>query len=128
VPKIPQFYSMIRRRKTTSLKVVFRLLPGDDLLSQELCPKYPWPWNERHDSLRWRVSPSHLPQRNTSWRRNEPFATLRLVTHSPAVWILNFRVRYTKSTIVSSGEYRRATHPKGTLRGEGMSFSPHCVP
>ncbi|WP_156146500.1 hypothetical protein [Desulfosporosinus sp. I2] len=29
--------------------------------------------------------------------KDEPFATLRLVTHTPAVWILNFRVRYTKS-------------------------------
>ena len=30
-------------------------------------------------------------------KANEPFATLRLVTHTPAVWILNFRVRDTKS-------------------------------
>ncbi|WP_045577378.1 hypothetical protein, partial [Desulfosporosinus sp. I2] len=55
--------------------------------------------------------------------KNEPFATLRLVTHTPAVWILNFRVRYTKNTIVSGGHYRRATHPKGTLRGEGELFA-----
>ncbi|EGW37333.1 hypothetical protein DOT_4875 [Desulfosporosinus sp. OT] len=69
------------------------------------------------------------PQVSSALKRKagEPFATLRPHTHTPAVWILNFRVRYTKSTIVSSGDYRRATHPKETLRGEG-SFSPHCVP
>ncbi|EGW40451.1 hypothetical protein, partial [Desulfosporosinus sp. OT] len=69
------------------------------------------------------------PQVSSALKRKagEPFATLRPKKHTPAVWILNFRVRYTKSTIVSSGDYRRATHPKETLRGEG-SFSPHCVP
>jgi hypothetical protein len=30
-------------------------------------------------------------------KADEPFATLRPLTHSPAVWILNFRVRYTIS-------------------------------
>ncbi|MDO0825952.1 hypothetical protein, partial [Desulfosporosinus nitroreducens] len=29
----------------------------------------------------------------------------------------------TKGTIVSCGQYRRATHPKGRLRGEGKLFA-----
>ena len=37
------------------------------------------------------------PQVSSALERkaNEPFATLQLVTNTPAVWILNFRVRYT---------------------------------
>ena len=40
-----------------------------------------------------------VPQVSSALERkaDEPFATLQLVTHTPAVWILNFRVRYTKS-------------------------------
>ena len=69
------------------------------------------------------------PQRNTYRRRieyrratthkgrlsgeGEIIATLQPITHTPAVWILNFRVRETivtivSGTIVSSGEYRRS--------------------
>lgn len=31
------------RKKTTSLEIVFRLLPGDNLLYQELRSRYSWP-------------------------------------------------------------------------------------
>ncbi|MGC7871163.1 hypothetical protein ACPUYX_06480, partial [Desulfosporosinus sp. SYSU MS00001] len=55
-------------------------------------------------------------------KADEPFATLRPVTHSPAVWILNFRVRYTKSTKASGGGFRRATSPRESLCGEVRAF------
>ncbi len=52
----------------------------------------------------------------------EPFATRRPVTQTPAVWILNFYVRYTKSTKASGGGFRRATNPRESLRDEGRGF------
>ena len=44
------------------------------------------------------LSQGLAPQVSSALERkaDEPFATLRLVTHTPAVWILNFRVRDTK--------------------------------
>ncbi len=62
------------------------VLPGDDLLSQGPAPQVLSALERKAD---------------------EPFATLRPHTHTPAVWILNFRVRV----------YEKRT-----------SFSPRCVP
>jgi len=52
--------------RTTSWEIVLSLVyPAMTCFPGGLRPKYPWPWNERHDSLRGRVSPSHPPQRKT---------------------------------------------------------------
>ena len=55
----------------------------------------------REKTVHWTVSPQNHPPDNLvsaalERKADEPFATQRLVTHTPAVWILNLRVRDTK--------------------------------
>ncbi|WP_141694381.1 hypothetical protein, partial [Desulfosporosinus sp. BG] len=60
--------------ETTSLEIVSCLLPGDDLLCQGLAPQV---------SSAMKVLTSVFGIR----KADELFATLRLITHTPAVWI-----------------------------------------
>ena len=49
-------------------------------------------------------------------KADEPFATLQLVTHTPAVWILNFRVRY-----------GNGWNPSGMITRCGSMFEARCA-
>ena len=87
---------------------LFACLPGDDLLSQELALQVSLALERKAD---------------------EPFATLRPVTQTPAVWILNFRVQYyehrkaTSLEIAFSLVYLAMTYFPRSLRSK---HTPEC--
>ncbi|WP_407305794.1 spore germination protein [Desulfosporosinus sp. SB140] len=79
-------------------KVLLASIRGWDLLCQGLAPQVSLALERKAD---------------------EPFATLRLMTHSPAVWILNFRVRDTKGG--------RAFRHTATYNADSCSVDPERV-